>query len=153
MKAVVLMKTIYMPWIRAIVVVVFGFCLATYTNNLTPVPVAKYSTEFIGRWQGTVGNQKETMSINSDGTFVCQIHPMGFIANTLSQRVTGTISGTWKISGAMITLILTGEKNERLENSNASSTIVSFKKNELVLKSDNGENSTFQRVQILWPTK
>jgi hypothetical protein len=103
----------------------------------------------VGRWQGTVGDLKETMSIDGDGTFVCQLHPMGFIANTLSQGVTGTIRGTWKITGAMITLRITGAENERLRNRMVSSTIVAFKEDELVLKSDRGETSRFQRVGAL----
>jgi hypothetical protein len=71
---------------------------------------------------------------------------MGFIANTLSQSVIGTIRGTWKITDAIITLRITGAKNELLGNRIASSTIVAFKEDELVLKSDRGETSSFQRV-------
>jgi len=71
---------------------------------------------------------------------------MGFIANTLSQSLTGTVRGKWKISGAILTLSITGTKNERLGNKVASSTIVSFSQDKLVLKSDRGETSPFQRV-------
>ena len=149
MKGVDLMKSNCTPWVRAIAVVVLGFCLASCVNNSTPVPEAEYSTKIVGRWQGTVGDLKETMSIGGDGTFVCQLHPMGFIANTLSQGVTGTIRGTWKITGAMITLRITGSENEHLRNRIASSTIVAFKEDELVLKSDRGETSPFQRVLAL----
>jgi len=137
------------PWVRAIAVVVLGFCLASCVNNPTPVPEAEYSTKIVGRWQGTVGDLKETMSIDGDGTFVCQLHPMGFIANTLSQGVTGTIRGTWKITGAIITLRITNAENEVLRNRITSSTIVAFKEDELVLKSDRGETSPFQRVLAL----
>ena len=149
MKGVDLMKSNCTPWVRAIAVVVLGFCLASCVNNSTPVPEAEYSTKIVGRWQGTVGDLKETMSIDGDGTFVCQLHPTGFIANTLSQGVTGTIRGTWKIAGAMITLRITGSENEHLRNRIASSTIVAFKEDELVLKSDRGETSSFQRVLAL----
>ncbi len=144
------MKTNRIPWVRAIVVVVIGFCFVTCTNNLTPIPEAEYPTKIVGNWQGTVGNLKETMSIKSDSTFVCQIHPLGFIANTLSQSVTGTISGTWKIAGTILILRITGAKNEQLKNKVASSTIVSFTKDELVLKSGNGETSPFRRIRTLW---
>jgi hypothetical protein len=89
------------------------------------------------------------MSIDGDGTFVCQVYPTGFIANTLSQGVRGTIRGTWKVTGAIITLRISSAKNERLMNRIASSTIVTFKKNELVLKSDYGGTSPFQRVRAL----
>jgi len=149
MKGVDLMKSNCTPWVRAIAVVVLGFCLASCVNNSTPVPEAEYSTKIVGRWQGTVGDLKETMSIDDNGTFVCQLRPMGFIANTLSQGVTGTIRGTWKIAGAMITLRITGSENEHLRNRIASSTIVAFKEDELVLKSDRGETSSFQRVLAL----
>jgi len=140
------MKTNWTHWTRSIIVIVLGFFLGACTNNLTPVPVAEYSTKIIGSWQGTVGNSKEMMSINGDNTFICKIHPMGFIANTLSQGVNGTISGTWKITGAILMLSMTGAKNEHLENKRTSSTIVEFKKDKLVLKSDRGETSSFQRL-------
>ena len=51
------------------------------------------------------------MALNADHTFVCQLQPMGFIANTLSQSVTGTIRGTWEVSGATITLKITDAEN------------------------------------------
>jgi hypothetical protein len=141
------MKPNCIPRVMPIVAVVLGFFLASCANHSTPVPEAEYSTKIVGRWQGTVGDSRETMSINGDGTFVCQLHPGGFIANTLSQGVTGTIRGTWNITGAIITLRITGAKNERLENRITSSTIVAFKKDELVLKADNGTTSLFRRVR------
>ena len=144
------MKTKWTHWIRSIIVIVLGFFLGACTNNLTPVPEAEYSTKIIGSWQGTVGDSKETISINSDGTFVCKVHSTGFIATTLSQSLPGTISGTWKITGVVITLSVTSAKNERLANRIASSTIESFKVDVLVLKSNNGETSPFRRVHIHW---
>jgi hypothetical protein len=133
--------------IRVIVAVVLVFYMTSCTNNSSVIfPEATYSTNILGNWQGTVGDLKETMTINRDCTFVCQVHPSGFIANTLSQSETGTIYGTWKISGAIITLKITGEKNERLSNNAAVSTILSLKDEELVLKSNHGETSTFTRV-------
>jgi hypothetical protein len=145
MKAVDLMNTNCMPRVSAIAVVVLGLCLASCANNSPPVPEAEYSEKIVGLWQGTVGDDKETMSINVDGTFVCKLYPMGFIANTLSQSVPGTIRGTWNITGPIITLEITGVKNEDPENRIASSTIVAFKQDELVLKSNRGEISTFLR--------
>jgi hypothetical protein len=149
MKGIDLMKDKWTPWAKAIAVAVLGFCLASCSDNSSIVPEAEYSTNIVGCWQGTVGELKETMTINGDGTFVCQLYPTGFIANTLSQGVRGTIRGTWNITGALITLKITGEKNELLENGTASSTIVSFKKDELVLKSDRGGTSPFKRVSTL----
>ena len=132
--------------IRTLAVVVLGLCLASCANNSPPVSEAEYSTAVVGRWQGAVGDVKETMSIDGDGTFICQLHPMGFIANTLSQSVTGTIRGTWKITGTIITLRITGAESERLRNKTASSTIVTFTKDTLVLKSRRGETLPFHRV-------
>jgi hypothetical protein len=147
MKGVDRMKPNGAPWLRVIAAVVLGLCSASCTNNSPPVSETEYSTKIVGRWQGTVGDLKETMSLNSDGTFVCQLYPRGFIANTLSQGVTGTIRGTWKITGAIITLRITSAENETLGNRITSSTIVAFKEDELVLKSDRGETSPFQRVR------
>ena len=62
MKGVDLMKSNCTPWARAIAVVVLGFCLASCANKSPPVPEAEYSTKIVGRWQGTVGDLKETMS-------------------------------------------------------------------------------------------
>jgi len=45
-------------------------------------------------------------------------------------------------------LKITGEKNERVENKVALSRIISLKKNELVLKSDKGETSRFERIKF-----
>jgi len=147
MKGVALVKSNCTPWVRAIAAVVLGSCLAACAKKSPPVSEAEYSMKIVGRWQGTVGDLKETMSLNGDGTFVCQLRPMGFIANTLSQGVTGTIRGTWKITGAIITLRITGAENESLRNRITSSTIVTFKEDQLVLKSGGGETSPFQRVR------
>ena len=140
------MKSNCTPWVMVIAVVVLGFCLVPCAKNSPPVPEAEYMTKIVGRWQGTVGDLKETMSFDGDGTFVCQLHPMGFIANTLFPSATGTVRGTWKITGAVITMAISGTENERFMNKIVSSTIVAFKEDELVLISDRGETSPFQRV-------
>ena len=149
MKGIDLMKPNCVPWVRAITIVALGLFLASCADNSPPVQEAEYSTKIVGRWQGTVGDFKETMTIDGDGTFVCRLHPMGFIANTLSEGVTGTIRGTWKITGAIITLRITGVENERLANRIFSSTILKMSEDELKLKSDRGETSSFQRVRAL----
>ena len=128
---------------------ILGLCLVSCTNNLLTVSKSDYSTKIVGIWKGTVGNLKETMSIKGDGTFVCRLHPGGFISNMIYPTVPGTIDGTWKINDAMITLRITDEKNENLTNRVASSTIVLFKEGEIELKSDRGETSLFQRVFVL----
>ncbi len=143
------MQTNAAPWARAIAAVMLGFCLVSCANRSSTVAEAEYSARVVGRWQGTVGDFKETMSIKGNGTFVCQLQPRGFIANTLSQGVPGTIRGTWTITGAIITLRITAAENERLRDKIVSSTIMAFKENRLVLKSDRGETSPFQRVRAL----
>jgi len=149
MKGIDLVQSNRPPWARVIATVVLGFCLASCADNSPLVSEAEYSTKIVGRWQGRVGDSKETMSIDGDGTFVCQLHPMGFLANTLSEGVPGMVRGTWKITGSIITLSITGEKNEPLRNKITSSTIVSFKEGEIVLRSDRGETSPFRRVRAL----
>ena len=145
MKSVALVKPNGMPLIKAIAIVALGLCLTSCANNSTPVSEAEYPTKIVGHWQGTVGDEKETMSIEGNGTFVCQLHPTGFIANTISQGVTGTVHGTWRITGAIITMRIKDVENETLKNRISASTIVAFKEDELVLKSDRGETSTFRR--------
>ena len=39
------MKSKCTPWVRVIVVVVLGFCLASCAKNSPPVPEAEYSTK------------------------------------------------------------------------------------------------------------
>jgi hypothetical protein len=149
MNALVHIKANWTASVSIIALVVLGLCLTSCKDNSPTVPQAEYSAKIVGRWQGTAGEMKETMSIDADGTFVCQLYPTGFIANTLSQGVKGTVRGTWEIHGAKITLNITDAKKEHLENRMTASTIVAFKKNELVLKSDRGGTSPFQRVRAL----
>jgi len=149
MNAIVYIKAIGMASISVMAFVVLAFFMPSCVDNSTPVPQAEYSAKIVGRWQGTAGEIKETMSMDADGTFVCQLYPTGFIANTLSQGVRGTVRGTWEINAATITLKITGAKKERLENTTAASTIVSFKKDQLLLKSDPGGTSLFRRVSAL----
>jgi hypothetical protein len=78
--------------------------------------------------------------------FVAELRPLGFISNTLSQGVTGSVRGTWAMSGKVITMTIISAENERLQNRSTSSTIVSFKQDEIVVKSESGETSTFTRV-------
>ena len=138
----------YAPWI-IIIVVGLGLCFASCANKSPTVPEAEYPSKIVGIWQGTVGDLKESMSINGDGTFACQLYPRGFIAKTLSQSVTSTVNGTWKITGRVITLRITGAENEVLKNKIAASTILEFKENQIMLKSDRGDSSSFQRVHSL----
>ncbi len=140
------MKTNSNPLIRLIVAVFFGFGITSCTNYSPTVPVAEYSTKIVGRWQGTVGDYKETMLLNRDSTFFCKLYPTGFIANTLSQGVRGSIHGTWKINDSIITLRITDSENEHLINKIVSSRILTFNTDKIVLKSDRGDTSPFNRV-------
>ena len=135
---------------RVFIAIVYGIFLGSCSMNLTPVPESQYSTKIIGSWQGRVGGSKETMTIKCDGTFVCWIRSTGFIATTLSQSLPRTVSGTWKITGSIITMNITGTKNEHPENKIASSVITTFKNDELTLKSDHAGISSFQRVTLHW---
>jgi uncharacterized protein (TIGR03066 family) len=134
-------------WVGGIVAVVLMACLTACAKTAPPVAESDYATKVVGLWQGTVGSSKETMSLDKNGTFVCQLQPTGFISTMIFPTKGGSIRGTWKVTGTAITLDITGEKNERLENNTASSTIVSFKEDELVLKSDRGGTAAFERVR------
>jgi len=126
--------------------------LALGVSSCTPAkPVAEteYSAKIVGNWLGIVGNMKESITFTGDGSFVAQLRPQGFISNTLSQGVTGTIRGTWAIDGKTITLKITSAEDERVNNSVTSSTILAFNQDELSMKSDRGETSTFTRVTSL----
>ncbi len=86
------------------------------------------------------------MSFKADGNFVAQVRPAGFISNTLSQGTTGTIRGTWRIAGKVITMKITSADNENVRNKETSSTVVTFSQNELVVRSVSGETATFMRA-------
>jgi hypothetical protein len=136
----------YAMLMGASMVVVLGASLVACKNKSAPVAQDNFSASLIGRWEGTVGGERETMSINADGTFSCILRQRGFIATMLYPRKPGKISGTWKITGNIVTLTITGESNERPVNSIASSTIISFNDNEVVLQSGLGERSSFERI-------
>ena len=130
---------------RAIAAGVLGISLMSCARSGPPIPEDEYSAELVGHWQGTAGSENEFMSIDSNGRFVCQLHPRGFLANTLSQGVAGTVSGTWHVSGKTLTLVVDDTKHENLQNLTTSSEIVSFSNRILVLKPDRGSVSTFYR--------
>jgi hypothetical protein len=85
------------------------------------------------------------MVINGDGTFVCHLQKTGFIASMLYPAPPGTVSGTWAIVGSVMTLTVSGTKNERLENRRSSSVIVAFHEDEIALRS-HGNTSSFRRT-------
>jgi hypothetical protein len=134
---------------KAICALVPGMLLALLMScspSGTPVPQADYAARIVGGWQGTVGDVSETITFNGDGKFVSEVRPRGFISNTLGQGVTGTVRGTWQISGNAITLNVTSAQDARLADIATKSTIEKFEPNEIVVKSDRGDTSTFRRL-------
>ncbi len=129
----------------ALLALVFASGLAACSSD-APVPVADYPKRLLGEWQGTVGDMKETMRFNADGTFVAWVRPTGFISNTLGQGVTGTIRGKWTLADKVVTMNVSSAEHERLINRTTTTTIESFKQNELVVKSSTGTVTTFVRL-------
>jgi hypothetical protein len=132
--------------IRALMPGMFLAVLMSCSPSGTPVPQADYAARIVGGWQGTVGDISETITFNGDGKFVSEVRPRGFISNTLGQGVTGTVRGTWQISGNAITLNVTSAQDARLADIATKSTIEKFEPNEIVVKSDKGDTSTFRRL-------
>ena len=106
----------------------------------------QYRAALVGDWQGNVGDDSESISFKADGSFSCQVRSNGFIGSTLGQGTTGSIRGSWMLQGDIITLTIDNASQEQPLNFATSSTIVSFKQNQLVVKSETGETSTFARV-------
>jgi uncharacterized protein (TIGR03066 family) len=121
-------------------------CGLSACSSEAPVAEAEYASKIVGEWQGTVGDNREVISFNADGRFACQLQPLGFIANTLGQGVTGTIRGTWAVDGKSITLNISSAEDERVLNKSTASTVQSFRTNELKVRSAQGETSTFVRL-------
>jgi hypothetical protein len=140
---------ISIPYIPVLgLLLVLAFCISACTTA-KPVEEVEYSAKIVGNWLGTVGDMKESITIGADGSFIAQVRPEGFISNTLSQGVTGTISGTWAINAKTIKLKIISAEDEHVINSETSSTIMAFTSNELSLKSERGETSTFERAESL----
>jgi len=141
-----LMDISCLPMLSLVLALVFGLSACTPAK---PVAEAEYSSKIVGNWLGTVGDMKESMTFSADGSFIAQVRPRGFISNTLSEGVTGTIRGMWVLNGKIITLKIINVEDERVKNSVTSSTILVFNQDELTMKSDRGETSTFLRVASL----
>lgn len=123
---------------------ILGGC--KFSSDNSTVEESDYSTKIIGSWEGTVGEVREVMVLKPDSTFVCHLHSIGFIANTLSQSLPGTINGKWYLKDSKIYMQITGEKNENVVNTNVSSLIVGFKQNSMLLKSGVGDSALFNRL-------
>jgi hypothetical protein len=125
----------------------FVLLTVSCSPNVASVKEAEYSAKITGDWMGTVGDMKETISFRADGSFVSHVRPQGFISNTLSQGVAGTIGGTWAIEGKSITLNITSAEDEHVLNKSTTSTIEAFKPNELTVKSGTEGTSIFVRLE------
>jgi hypothetical protein len=119
--------------------------LAGCARRSPEVPEAEYPIKIVGGWLGMVGNLQESMVIKGDGTFICHLQKTGFIAEMLFPVPPGTVSGTWSIAGSVMTLTISGEKNEHLANRMSSSVIVAFHDDEITLRS-HGTTSSFRRT-------
>jgi hypothetical protein len=108
---------------------------------------AQYATALVGKWQGVVGNQSETMSFQADGSFTATLVPQGFISGTLSEGTTGNIFGRWTLQGNVITLTIDSAENEQPLNLATTSTILAFNQNKLVVSSGSEQPSAFSRVE------
>jgi hypothetical protein len=120
--------------------------LSACERNGASIAEPQYATELVGDWQGTVGGESESISFRADGSFTSQLLQTGFISSTLGQGVAGSISGTWALQGKALTLTIDSAEHERPVNRVTTSTIVSFKQNELVVNSATGGTSTFVRA-------
>jgi hypothetical protein len=118
-------------------------------TRVKPVAEADYVAKIVGNWLGTVGDMKESITFSADGSFIAQLRPQGFISDTLSQGITGTIRGSWAINGKTIILKITSAEDVRVKNSVTSSTILAFNEKELTLENDVGKTSTFTRALSL----
>ena len=134
-------------WLSAIAIEICALVviLSGCTRDSPQLPVAEYRMNIVGRWIGTVGQERESMTINGDGTFVCHLQNEGFIAEMLYPALPGTVSGTWSIAGSVMTLTVTDAKNARLDNRVSTGVLVSFRKDEIELKS-HGHTSSFRRT-------
>ena len=120
--------------------------LVACSQDTAPVVAADYAAKIVGGWEGTVGDDSETIRFDSDGKFVSEVRPRGFISNTLGQGVTGTVRGTWQIKGNAITLNVANAQDARVANTLTTSTIEKFEPNEIIVKSSRGDTSTFRRL-------
>jgi hypothetical protein len=137
-----LMNSSCLPILGLLLGLAFGILACTPAK---PVAEADYNAKIVGSWLGAVGDMKESISFSADGGFIAQLRPLGFISNTLYQGVTGTVRGAWSINGKNITLKITDAEDENVMNRVTSSTIMAFNQDEITLKSDRGETSTFHR--------
>ena len=126
--------------------VLLAVVLASCERTGTVLAESQYRAALIGDWQGNVGEESESISFAADGSFSSQLRSNGFIGSTLGQGVTGAVQGAWVLQGAVITMTFDRAGGAQPLNATTHSTIVSFNQNQLLVKADNGETSTFIRA-------
>ena len=104
------MKAARLSVLRLLLAGVLGSC----SPDGGPIAEEQYAAKIVGDWQGSVGDERETISFAADGGFTSQVRRRGFISDTLGQGVTGTIHGTWTISGKSITLNISSAEDVRV---------------------------------------
>ena len=132
-----------MNFVRALLVVLLAVGLSACERAGTELTEPQYQTALVGDWQGNVGAESESIRFEADGSFSCQLQSNGFIGSTLGQGRKGTVSGSWVLQGDVITLDIDSASSGQPATT---STIVSFKQNQLVMKSAGGDTSTFVRA-------
>jgi hypothetical protein len=131
--------------LRMSVLLLLALGVAACEQDGALVLESQYDAKLVGDWQGTVAGESESISFRADGSFAAQLQQTGFISTTLGQGVAGSIAGSWEIQGKVITLAIDSAENEQPLNLATTSTILSFKQNELVINSASG-TSTFVRA-------
>jgi hypothetical protein len=85
-----LMNILCLPMLGLLLALAFGISSCT---PVAPVAEAEYSATIVGNRLGMVGDMKESITFSSDGSFIAQLRPQGFISNTLFEGVTGVVCG------------------------------------------------------------
>jgi hypothetical protein len=138
------------PLVQGISRVALGLLLVLSINACerkgAELDQSQYQSALVGDWQGSVGGDNESITFHADGRFSSEVLPTGFISTTLDQGVTDTVSGTWMLQGKVINLGIEQASGAQPVDLATSSTIVSFNQNQLVIKSDSGQTSTFIRA-------
>ena len=69
-----LMNISCLPLLGLLLALAFGLSACTPAE---PVAEAEYGAKIVGNWLGTVGDMKEAMTFNADGSFIAQVRPRG----------------------------------------------------------------------------
>ncbi len=127
------------------VILLAGFVVSCVPDN-TPVEEKDYRSAILGSWQATVGNySNENISFKKDNIFKTQLHAGGFIGNTMSQGAFDMTTGSWMITGDLLTVRIKDAEREGLFNKNGTFTILSLTGQELKISDEKGDTTVFVR--------